>query len=332
MNIKKTAIPEVLKELYSDDVLSGWTTFEGPLYYYFQETCSCYRSKVNSIADKDFCINSNDIYLKGEYTKKRLLNLVDRIIEVHLRILQYCYKGDLFYAYKLLYQLLLCQNSKLSQYLIEPYINYMDSNLIMGEKYYRIRVEKIGKSVDNCSHVPYNSRGSIDSNRFSLQGLPCLYLANSIETADKETHELNEGMQKWCGEFVPIKNFAVTDLSFRGLKIRSDMDVYDAFKLLITFPMRLLCSLKVKDNCHRFHEEYLFPQLLSHLILVYLKEHPNDKLYNGTEGIKFDSTQNENGFNLIIPALYTHKEPPKFGHSPKIKELFEEQEVSLLKK
>jgi len=330
--MKRKTITVVLKELYSDDVLKGWTTFDSSLYYYFQETCSCYRSMVNNIANQEFCINPKDVYFKGEYTKKRLLNLVDRIVEVHLRILQYCYKGDLFFAYKLIYQLLLCQNSKLSQYLIESYINYMDSNLIQGEKYFRIRVEQIGKDVDNCSHVPYNLRRNIDSNRFSLQGLPCLYLANSLATADKETHELEEGMQKWYSEFVPIKKFPVTDLRFRGLKISSDMDIYDAFKLLITFPMRLLCSLKVKNDSHKFHEEYLFPQLLSHLILVYLKEHPNDKLYNGTEGIMFDSTQNEDGFNLIIPALYSGKEPPKCGHSPKIKELFEEQEVSLLKK
>lgn len=231
----------------------------------------------------------------------------------------------------MLYQLLLCQNSKLNQYLTEPYINYMDSNLIQGEKYYRIRVEQIGKDVDNCSHVPYNLRGNIDSNRFSIQGLPCLYLADSIETADKETHELQKGMQKWNSEFVPIKNFAVTDLRFSGLKISSDMDIYDAFKLLITFPMRLLCSLKVKDDSHKFHEEYLFPQLLSHLILVYLKEHLNEKLYNGTEGIMFDSTQNKNGFNIIVPALYPGKEPPKCGNSPIIKKLFEEQNISLLK-
>ena len=330
--MKITTIAEVLKELYSDDILSGWTVFDQPLYYFFKDTCSCYRSKVNNIVDEEFCIVSDDVYFKGMFTKKRLQNLVDRIIEAHLRILQNCYKGNLFYAYKLLYHLLLCQNSKLNQYLIEPYINYMDSNLIQGEKYYRIRVEQIGEDVDNCSHVPYNLRGNIDSNRFSLKGLPCLYLANSIATADKETHELEEGMQKWYSEFVPIKNFAVTDMRFRGLKISSNMGIYEAFKLLITFPMRLLCSLKVKNDSHKFHEEYLFPQLLSHLILVYLKEHPNDKLYNGTEGIMFDSTQNEDGFNLIIPALYSGKEPPKCGHSPKIKELFEEQEVSLLKK
>lgn len=330
--MKITTIAEVLKELYSDDILSRWAVLDLPLYYYFKETCSFYYSKVNNIADKEFCIVPDDVYFKGLFTKKRLQNLVGRVIESHLRILQYCYKGDLFYAYKLLYRLLLCQNSKLSQYLTEPYINYMDSNLIQGEKYYRIRVEQIGEDVDNCSHVPYNLRGNIDSNRFSLQGLPCLYLANSIETADKETHELPKGMQKWNSEFVPIKNFAVTDLRFRDLKISYDINIYVAFKLLITFPMRLLCSLKVKNDNHKFHEEYLFPQLLSHLILVYLKEHPNDKLYNGTEGIMFDSTQNEDGFNLIIPALYSGKEPPKCGHSPKIKELFEEQEVSLLKK
>ena len=131
--MKITTIAEVLKELYSDDILSGWTVFDQPLYYFFKDTCSCYRSKINNIVDEEFCIVSDDVYFKGMFTKKRLQNLVDRIIEAHLRILLNCYKGNLFYAYKLLYHLLLCQNSKLNQYLIEPYINYMDSNLIQGE-------------------------------------------------------------------------------------------------------------------------------------------------------------------------------------------------------
>lgn len=329
--MEKINIRSVLKKLYSPTFLSDWMEYEGLLYYYYKEKLGFYKELVAVIDTNEFSIEPDYVFFKGSFTKARLNNIVERIIESYMRILQLCYKGDFLYAGKLLYQMLLCKNSKLRKYLIEPYINYLDYKVFNSSVFYRMRDEELGKPVDDCSHVPYNKICKIDSNRFSLQGLPCLYLADSLETANQECHEVKEGSQRWVSEFVPIKMFALTDLRFRGLKIESNMDKYDAFKLLISFPMRLLCSFKVKDNDHKFHEEYLFPQLLSHLILVYLKEHPDDKLFNGTEGILFDSTQNDNGYNLIIPALYSGKEPPKSGHSTKINDLFEEHNVHLYK-
>ena len=326
--MKGLTIEELIKRLYSDNVLLGWKDFNFPLYYYIKEAFLCYSDEISNIADDEFHINPDDVYFNGMFTKNRLSNLVNRIIEAHLKILQYCYKGDLFSASKLLYQLLLCQNSKLKQYLVEPYINYLDSKVFTKEIFYRMRDEDKDKLVDNCSHVPYNLRGSIDSNRFSLQGLPCLYLANTKETANKELRSMEEGKQRWVSEFAPTRDFALTDLRFKQVELQPNMSIYDAFKLLITFPIRLLCSMKVKDEKARFHEEYYFPQLLSHLILVYLKEHPNEKLYCGTEGIMFDSTQNRTGYNIILPASYSGLLPPKEGQSKIIRTLLSEQNVT----
>ena len=96
--------------------------------------------------------------------------------------------------------------------------------------------------------------------------------------------------------------------------------------------MKLLCSIKVKKKDSIFHEEYYFSQLLSHLILIYLKEHPDDKLYSVAKGIIFDSTQNENGTNFVIPALYSDKKPPKSGQSQMIKELLKEQNLTIYRR
>lgn len=325
------AITEVLGKIYSHQILSDWMEYDGLLYYYVEEKLDFYKNLVAGIDQKELSVNPDSIFFKGEVTKARLNNFMNRIVENYMRILQFCYKGDFYFASKLLYQMLLCQNSKLHQYLIEPYINFLDFEILSSSVFYRMRDEKIGDPVDNCSHVPFNKISRIDSNRFSLQGLPCLYLADSLETADHECREVGKDYQRWVSEYISTKIFAVTDLRFRGVEIDSDMDMYDAFKLLITFPIRLLCSLKVKDDSHKFHEEYLFPQLLSHLILVYLKEHSNVKLFNGAKGIMYDSTQYECGYNLILPALYSTNEPPKSGQSLIIKELFEEHNVHLYK-
>ena len=327
-NIK---IRNVLNKLYSPLILSEWMEYEGLLYYYIKDKFDLYKKLVAEINENEFSIEPESIFFKGNITKTRLNNLVERIVEGYMSVLQFCYKGDFYFASRLLYRILLCQNSKLHQYLIEPYINYLDFEILGSSVFYRMRDEKNGNPVDNCSHVPFNKICCIDSNRFSLQGLPCLYLADSHETANRECREVNEGYQRWVSEFVPVKQFAFTDLRFRGLKIDSNIDIYDAFRLIITFPIRFLCSFRVKADGDKFHEEYLFPQLLSHLILVYLKGHSEDKLYNGSEGIMYDSTQNEKGFNVIIPALYSEKEPPQSGHSSKISELFREQNITLCK-
>ena len=91
----------------------------------------------------------------------------------------------------------------------------------------------------------------------------------------------------------------------------------------------MLDKSQKKDSI--FHEEYYFSQLLSHLILIYLKEHPDDKPYSA-KGIIFDSTQNENGTNLVIPALYSDKKPPKSGQRQMIKELLKEQNLTIYRR
>ena len=330
--MKRLSIKEVLEELYSEKTLSQWEDYGEPLYYYIEGLLGRYKDFINSIAEEEFCTDLNEVYFKGHYSKRRLQNLIHRLEQDFMGILQSCYKGDIYYANKLLYNLLLCKNSKISQYLVEPYINYFEFSKLTDKIFYRMRDEEIGKEVNDCSHVPFNLRYKIDSNRFSLQGLPCLYLANSTETADKELHTLEDGKHRWVSEFVPIKDFAMTDLRFRGIDIPSNIDIYDAFKLLITFPIRLLCSIKVKNEEDNFHEEYYFPQLLSHLILVYIKEHPNDNLYHGTDGIMFDSTMNVKGYNLVIPASYSDNKPPQYGHSLMIKNLLKEQNLRIYKK
>lgn len=322
-------ISQILDKLYSEENLSEWGTYTSSLYYYVEEKLSVYDQIIKEINSKSLIARPQDIQFQGSYTQMRLQNLLHRIVEAYIRILQSCYKGDIYYASKLLYQLLLSSNSKIKQYLLEPYINYFDFE-ITDKVFYRMRDETIGINVKDCSHVPFNLRKVISSNRFSLQGLPCMYLADSKETANKEIGSLENGKYRWSSEFWPKKVVPTIDLRFRNT-LTTQINVFDEFKLLITYPLRLLCSLEVRNKSDNFHEEYYFPQLLSHLILVYLKEHPNEKLYNGAVGIMFDSTKNKGGYNLIIPARYNGHKPPKNGHSEIIKNLFEERNVTIYK-
>lgn len=324
-------IKDSVEMLYSKSILKEWDTYNKSLFYFIKDKLSWYESMVKALDKKDFAASSDDVFFKGSFTFMRFNNLIHRLVEAYIHILQSCYKGDIFYSSDLLYNLLLGRMNRLNQYLVEPYINYFDFEVVTDKIFYRMRDEKCGNEVTDCSHVPFNLRKNIDSNRFSLQGLPCLYLADSKETADKELGSLNNERCRWVSEFVLKRPVYLFDLRFRSLTSNQQMGDYDYLKLLITYPIRLLCSLKVKDDSDSFHEEYYIPQLLSHLILVYLKEHPNVELYHGTEGILFDSTKNEGGYNLIIPASYKEMNPPQKGHSPVVMNMFEERNVSIFK-
>lgn len=319
-------IIDVVKKRYTENVSLEWAeTKDSDVFYFFiYRKLNQFLSTINDVDKNEFMTESNNLFFTNPFSKSRCMHLLQRIIEACLEILKSCYKGDLYSANLLLNSLLSGKNSKCKQYLIENYINYFDFSVLKNQSFYRMRDSKEGQIVDNCSHVPFNMRYKIDSNRFSLQGLPCLYLANSPETADKELRSLNDGCCRWISEFVPNSIIPVMDLRFHSISWSDDMPDYDLFKLIITYPIRLFCSIRVKhENCN-FNEEYYFPQLLSHFILVHLKERPNEHIYYGGKGIMFDSTVNEGGYNLIFPAYYNDVKPPHMGHSQYLSNLFSE--------
>ena len=127
---------------------------------------------------------------------------------------------------------------------------------------------------EDMKHVPADKREIIGSNRYSFNGIPCLYLANSIltcwEELDRPTME-----SFWVSRFWPIKEIRVLNLSTTGFEIiyaklnikyvsqnptEYENAVIEFFK---TWVLQSACSVNVKDKSDRsFREEYIIPQLL----------------------------------------------------------------------
>lgn len=261
---------------------------------------------------------------KGNISKKRFINLINFIIKYNIKILQYCYKGDVFKASMLLRKFLNDDN-KLKRYLIEPYINYFDFKIAEQDKLYRMRDEKEGEKVDNCSHVPFHMRHLASCGRFSLQGYPCLYLADSIETADAEVGELEKGKTRWFSEFIPKQILPLIDLRIPNALAMSKADARQQINFLLTYPIRLLCLVQTEEDA--FKEEYFFAQLLFHLLFMVDKR----SRLNDYKGIVFSSTKYEGGINYVIPALYNGMIPPSEEDSSLIKKQFHESASQIYK-
>ena len=129
-------------------------------------------------------------------------------------------------------------------------------------------------SKDDMKHIPTDKREFIGSNRYSSNGIPCLYLANSILTCWEELNRPSLD-SFWVSRFWPVKEIRVLNLSVTGYEIinaqqyirtvSENKDAYDqvVVDFFSTWVLQSACSVAVRSKANRlFREEYLIPQLL----------------------------------------------------------------------
>lgn len=240
--------------------------------------------------------------LMGKSAKLRFLNLMKVIHTKCLEILQLAYKGDVLNASALLEKLLMVKKYT-KGYLQDMYVNYLKNEEGQGNCYYRIVDFPKGKMLPNCNHMPYNLRSKASAGRFNLLGIPCLYLASSEKTALLELGDKNENNSRWLGTFKALRNLRFLKFTIPSVRDISAMSDYDKFSFLVTYPLLQLCLVPVADENARFHEEYLFSQLFTHIMYM----NKNSNFYS--DGISYSSMRDKGGVNYIIPALYKQREP-----------------------
>ena len=105
--------------------------------------------------------------------------------------------------------------------------------------------------------------------------------------------------------------------------INQDLQLTFLLRYLITFPLTIACSIKVKNPTGNFKPEYIIPQLL----LQYISR--NDKI----DGLKFLSTKvdysklyNIDAYNYVFPVKTIKKE----GFCSVLSELFHSTEPTSL--
>lgn len=142
-------------------------------------------------------------------------------------------------------------------------------------KLYKMRVgTNHTYSSNEMFHIPFEMRGLVKTNRYSIPGLPCVYLGGSPLTCWEELNkpDLNT---------VQTSLFVVQDVSyldfstppgaiidsltlqhiFNGL---SDMEqIYNELvSYVVLWPLMAACSIRVKNPNDSFKPEYIIPQLL----------------------------------------------------------------------
>ena len=297
--------------------------YEGVSFYDFAKNKLEEYVTLLSATDKNEFDNlleaTGDLGLNKNKTQRRFVNLIKVINQTCLKILQLAYKGDMYNAISTLSKLMTVSKAT-KGYLADRYLSYLKFAADDGRIYYRYL--KLDSNIEpkNCNHLPYNLRYLASPNRFNQIGFPCLYVASSLDIAEKESNckesnckesnckesDCKESKHVYVGEFKSKKNLYYLNFCIPTKEEREKMTAYETFEYLVTYPL-LLLSLITKSNkdCTGFCEEYLFSQLFFHLLFTTKRD---DIVY--WDGIRYTSTLDRNGYNIVVPASYKQQEPP----------------------
>lgn len=135
-------------------------------------------------------------------------------------------------------------------------------------------------------HVPFNIRYRVAKQRYSIEGLPCLYLAACSYTAWLELNRPNFN-DLWASSFRVTEVTPILDFAFTIEKLEQEFLIPENEKCvkykLKLFPFIIATSFRVKYPNALFHEEYI----ISNIILQWVMNNERFK------GIRYLSTKLE---------------------------------------
>ena len=128
----------------------------------------------------------------------------------------------------------------------------------------RIGIEDFSSS--DMLHIPFNKRGVVATQRFSIAGVPCMYLATSSLGCWLELNmpreELFQVSSYKLSSDIKILNLCISQDLINGI-FSSPLTKLDesAFSLLEIFPLICATSFQVLDDHRSFKSEYIISQI-----------------------------------------------------------------------
>lgn len=184
------------------------------------------------------------------------------------------------------------------------------SKIIKNNLFYRARTNN-GKhfSSSDLFHIKFEQRHNVSTNRYSIPGLPALYLGSTTYVCWEE-FEKTKFRDLW---FVKVEN--QKDLNVILLQRIEDflLDIegyHEDFKLtfllsyLVTFPLTLACTIKVKNTSGTFKPEYIIPQMLLEYIVT---NQTIDGIKFPSTKVNYDSLANVEAYNYVFPVKKINK-------------------------
>jgi len=179
--------------------------------------------------------------------------------------------------------------------------------------FYRVRTENVSE-VNDMLHIPLNRRGKICTQRYSIPGIPCLYLGTTTYVCWLETGKVsNHSLYASCfvpneqGKNLKILNMVLGQGLINGI-YNPNLDGNNMGRerlqkdILLMWPMLCATSFAVEEGERVFRVEYVVSQLVMYAM---------QKL--GIDGVAYLSTKGDSdlqiphGVNVAFPIFEEHK-------------------------
>jgi hypothetical protein len=237
----------------------------------------------------------------SDYKNTPLIGKLSKLIDGIIKTIDEYYEGKPSDAYHCLSDCL--QESMVADYLEKK--GFIDA----GTNLYRVRKKNSNYPLKKCDlfHIPFDQRGLVKTQRYSIPGLPSLYLSNCIYVAWEEMMrpDINEIQAVRLQNNKPLR---VLDMTTDGFNPNHINDVYDereTTQKLLTWPLVAACSVKVRKSDATFKPEYIVPQLL----LQWINKSMLDGIkYSSTHINTADRKHQANLYNLVVPVKSFVKE------------------------
>lgn len=255
-------------------------------------------------------INNKIPFASGE--KDIILNKIKILNTIIFDTLESYYAGKPFKANKIFSQGL--EDAFLSDIQYETEVPSLTN-------FYRAR-EDNGK-IFECTdlfHIDFKLRTQVSTKRYSIPGFPSLYLGDSSYVCWEEFGK-PKFRSLWFSRFQNKQNIKIIEILLVEdfLKKVEEIDQYFKFtyilRYLISFPLTLASTIKVKNINDNFKPEYIIPQMLLEYVIG------NDEIdgikFPSTK-VKYDSLKEINAYNYVFPVKSNKKE----GLCDRLKDLF----------
>lgn len=208
---------------------------------------------------------------------------------------------------------------------------------------FRLRVSESKRDVESRNdifHVPFEKRHNIGSYRYSIHGLPCLYLGTSLYTCWEEMNRPDfdktffsrfkvcvpdmaifsvgdKTPNVMCEKFEAISEDWESASEANGRRERYKEQIEDIADGLIMWPLTLACSIPTIFENAIFHPEYIVPQLL----MQYIAESEEfDAIVYRTTKVPADGNASR---RLLLNFAFPTKSSKPFGFCDTLQSFFE---------
>ncbi|HEY2581578.1 MAG TPA: hypothetical protein VGI43_07220 [Mucilaginibacter sp.] len=264
-------------------------------------------------------------HLPNDYQWKEMLESIKNLSKSIKDAINLYFNGDIFKATELF-------NNSLD------YILFDDINPIYTVPpktiFYRSRKSE-HRSFGKCDmfHVKFEERNKISTNRYSIPGLPALYLGESTYVCWEESDRYRL-RDLWFSRIENQEELKVIKIQRFDDLLREIENIADDDKklshlcaYLIIYPLIVACTIKVKDEKNNFTPQYIIPQLLLQYIAKFKEA---DKKIDGimylSSQVNYSKIDGVKSYNYVFPV----KASLKNGFCEKLSKTFHISEPTSL--